>query len=176
MLCLAVIRFLQANNNGEAFVVEPKLETENEVDGSAASENEEWSDADLTGPTTPHQTQAGVTAAAVAAAAVAAAAVAAQSFASTAPFSNFTYYLEWKYQVHGLNFSIAHVPWGESLAAAAAAAIASSSSIAGPSGALGAYNIQAPTAAPPVIAPVRGKQRNTQSNRLFKYHVVLRDS
>ncbi len=62
-------------------MVEPKLETENEVDGSAASENEEWSDADLTGPTTPHQTQAGVTAAAVAAAAAAA-----QSFASTTPY------------------------------------------------------------------------------------------
>jgi|688.fasta_scaffold1874107_1 hypothetical protein len=57
--------------------------------------------------------------------------------------------------------SIAHVPWGESLAAAAAAAIASTSSLAGPSGTLGVYNIQAPSTAPPVIAPVRGKQRNS---------------
>ncbi|XP_057378296.1 longitudinals lacking protein, isoforms A/B/D/L-like [Daphnia carinata] len=157
----------QANNNGVAFGTAPKLETENE--GSAASENEEWSDADLTGPTTPHQPQAhpaqthqtqahqtqthqpqphqtqahqtqthqvGVTAAAVAAAAVA------QSFATTAPYP--------------------HVPWGESLAAAAAAAIASSSSLAGPSGALGVYNIQPPTTGPPVVAPARGKQRNSR--------------
>lgn len=75
-----------------AFAVAPKLETEN--DGSAASENEEWSDADLTGPTTPHQAQPHQTQAhqtqahqvGVTAAAVAAAAVAAQSFASTAPY------------------------------------------------------------------------------------------
>lgn len=78
-----------------AFSVAPKLDTEN--DGSAASENEEWSDADLTGPTTPHQaqphqtqshqTQAHQTQAhQVTAAAVAAAAVAAQSFASTTPY------------------------------------------------------------------------------------------
>ena len=53
------------------------------------------------------------------------------------------------------------------MAAAAAAAIASSSSIAGPSGALGAYNIQTPVAAPPVIAPVRGKQRKTNIFKSF---------
>jgi hypothetical protein len=90
-------RYSQANNNGVAFAVAPKLETENE--GSAASENEEWSDADLAGPATPHQaqphqtqthqTQAHQTQAhqvGVTAAAVAAAAVAAQSFASAAPY------------------------------------------------------------------------------------------
>ncbi|XP_032795378.2 longitudinals lacking protein, isoforms N/O/W/X/Y isoform X1 [Daphnia magna] len=173
----------QANNNGVPFGTAPKLETENE--SSVASENEEWSDADLTGPTTPHQpqahpaqthqtqahqtqahqpqphqTQAHQTQAhqtqthqtqthqtqthqvGVTAAAVAAAAVAAQSFASTTPYP--------------------HVPWGESLAAAAAAAIASSSSLAGPSGALGVYNIQPPTTGPPVVAPARGKQRNSR--------------
>lgn len=48
------------------------------------------------------------------------------------------------------------------MAAAAAAAIASSSSLAGPSGALGVYNIQPPTTGPPVVAPARGKQRKAK--------------